>query len=150
MAQEDDRLFALYNERLIALASQAAMPERIENPDARARAISPICGSEVEIDLQIKNNKISNFGFDVAACALTKSVVGVMRSAIIGKSRAEVKTAGEELAAMLEGKGTYPSGNWAALSVLEPVKDYKARHNSILLPFEAVEKAFEKFEERQA
>lgn len=142
MAQEDDGLFALYNERLIALAAQAAQACRIPGSDATARAVSPICGSEVSVDLKLKDSKISDFGFEVEACALTKTVVAIMRSAIIGKSRAEVRAAGEELAAMLEGKGTYPSGDWAALSILEPVKDYRARHNAILLPFEAVEKAF--------
>lgn len=139
---DDDSIFAVYNQKLVELAAQADQPRLLEKPDMSARAVSPICGSEVEIHLKTKDNKISDFGFDVEACALTKSVVAVMYSAIIGKSREDVKRAGCDLAAMLEGKNIFPSGDWAALKILEPVKDYKARHNSILLPFEAVEKAF--------
>jgi NifU-like protein involved in Fe-S cluster formation len=149
MTPDEDSIFAVYNERLVALAARAEAPSRLENPDARVRAVSPICGSEIEVDIELKNGKISGFGFAVQACALTKSVVAVMRSAMIGKSRPEIQTASAELAAMLEGKGTYPSGDWAELRLLEPVKDYKARHNSILLPFEAVEMAFEQIKERQ-
>ena len=139
---DDDKLFAVYNDRLVLLAAQAEVPRHIPSPDLKARAISPICGSEVEIELKLKDNKISDFGFEVEACALTKSVVAVMQTAIIGKNRNDVRKASEDMSAMLEGGDILPSGDWADLGILQPVRDYKARHNSIMLPFEAVEKAF--------
>lgn len=139
----DDSLIAVYNKKLIALAGQVMLPAPLENPDRGARAVSPVCGSEVEVSLTVNPaGVIEAFGYEVEACALTKAVVAVMKNAIIGKKREDVARAGEELADMLAGNPVLPSGDWAELSVLEPVKDYKARHNSILLPFEAVEKAF--------
>lgn len=146
MSLDDDRLTAFYNQELMALSALAEMPRRLERPDAKARAFSPICGSEVEIDLQIKDGKITGFGFEVEACALTRAVLGVMQQAIIGKTGAEVAAAGESLAQMLERGAKIPYGDWERLKVLAPVKDYKARHNAILLPFEAVEKAFKSSE----
>jgi len=107
----------------------------------KARAVSPICGSEVEIFLTVQGETVTGFGFEVEACALTKAVVAVMAKAIIGKTRTDVVKAGKAMEGMLAG-GPLPPGDWALLRILEPVKDYKARHNSILLPFEAVEKAF--------
>lgn len=140
----DDALTAVYNQSLIALSSKAAEPKRLPSPDISAHAVSPICGSEVTIDLALEEDRITGFGFDVEACALTKAVVAVMASAIIGKTRTEVMAAGADMKAMLAGKDVLPSGDWADLKLLAPVKDYTARHNSILLPFEAVEKAFSK------
>ena len=61
---------------------------------------------------------------------------------LIGKTRADVAEAGRAMEAMLNGEDIFPGGDWADLKILQPVKDYKARHNSILLPSEAVEKAF--------
>lgn len=139
---DDDKLISFYNEELIALSGEVALPQHIDKPQLTARAVSPICGSEIEVELKLTGDKISAFGFEVEACALTKSVVAVMKKAIIGKTRADVARAGQELEDMLDGKPVVPSGDWAKLIILEPVKDYKARHNSILLPFEAVEKAF--------
>lgn len=139
---DDDNLVAVYNEELIKLSGEAALPKRIENPDLTAKSVSPICGSEITVALRMDGNVIKDFGFEVEACALTKSVVAVMQKAIIGQTREDVARAGRELAEMLEGKTVFPSGPWEKLSMLEPVKDYKARHDSILLPFEAVEKAF--------
>lgn len=146
MSLDDERLTAFYNQELMALSALAETPRRLERPDAKARAFSPICGSEVEIDLRIKDGKITGFGFEVEACALTRAVLGVMQQAIIGKTGAEVSAAGGSLAQMLEGGTMMPTGDWARLKVLAPVKDYKARHNAILLPFEAVEKALKSFE----
>ena len=139
---DDDKLISFYNQELIALSGEAALPQLLDKADISARAVSPICGSEIEVQLKLSGDKITGFGFEVEACALTKSVVAVMRRAIIGKTRADVARAGAELEAMLDGQAVVPSGDWAKLVILEPVKDYKARHNSILLPFEAVEKAF--------
>ncbi len=139
---DDDKLISFYNQELIALSGEVALPQPIEKPDLSAKAVSPICGSEIEVQLKVSGDTITAFGFEVEACALTKSVVAVMKRAIIGKTRADVARAGAELEAMLDGKPTVPSGDWAKLIILAPVKDYKARHNSILLPFEAVEKAF--------
>jgi NifU-like protein involved in Fe-S cluster formation len=139
---EDDSLVAVYNEELIKLSGQAALPKLIPNPDREAKAVSPICGSEVTVQLKLDGDVITGFGFEVEACALTKSVVAVMAKAIIGKTRHDVAMAGEDLEEMLDGKAVIPAGDWEKLAILAPVKDYKARHNSILLPFEAVEKAF--------
>ncbi|MDE1152841.1 MAG: iron-sulfur cluster assembly scaffold protein [Micavibrio sp.] len=142
MSLDDDNLVAFYNQELIALSGEAMLPRSLPKPDMTAKSVSPICGSEVTVELTVNGDTITDFGFEVEACALTKAVVAVMRHAIIGKSRAAVARAGQEMEDMLAGKPVLPSGDWHRLKVLEPVKDYKARHNSILLPFEAVEKAF--------
>ena len=130
----------VYNHALIELSAQAETPRHLDKPDVAAKAVSPICGSEVTVELTLRDNKVADFGYEVEACALTKSVVAIMKTAILGKTREEIARAGEGLRAMLEG-GAPPAGDWAALKILAPVREYKARHNSILLPFEAVEKA---------
>jgi NifU-like protein involved in Fe-S cluster formation len=46
--------------------------------------------------------------------------------------------------AMLKENGTPPTaGRWADIAVLEPVRDYKARHASTLLTFDAVVSAID-------
>lgn len=140
----DDALTAVYNQSLITLSAAADIARRLEHPDLSAHAVSPICGSEVTIDLTLDGDRIAGFGFDVEACALTKTVVAVMARAIIGKTQKDVAAAGKTLADMLAGKPAMPQDDWADLNLLAPVKEYTARHNSIMLPFEAVEKAFQK------
>ena len=146
---EDDGLIRVYNQELIALSAAAAAPHHLAHPDSAAKAVSPICGSEVTVELALDGNKVVDFGYEIEACALTKTVVAVMKKAILGKTRQEIARAGNELRAMLEQGAAPPSGDWADLKILAPVRDYTARHNSILLPFEATDKAFEKREHGQ-
>jgi NifU-like protein involved in Fe-S cluster formation len=139
---DDDALLRVYNRDLMALSAQAETPKHLSKPDATAKAVSPICGSEVTIELTVNNGKVTGFGYEIEACALTKSVVAVMARAITGKTRKEIAEAGTALRAMLENNAPPPSGDWADLKILQPVIEYKARHNAMQLPFEAVEKAF--------
>jgi NifU-like protein involved in Fe-S cluster formation len=49
----------------------------------------------------------------------------------------------EQMHAMLKEGGPAPSGRWADLEALTPVRDFKARHASTLLTFDAVVKALD-------
>ena len=42
-----------------------------------------------------------------------------------------------------------PAGKWADVAVLEPVRDYKARHASTLLTFDAVVDAINQIEAKR-
>ncbi|MBU6475772.1 MAG: iron-sulfur cluster assembly scaffold protein, partial [Alphaproteobacteria bacterium] len=58
------------------------------------------------------------------------------------KSRADIARAAADLRAMMEAGAPAPAGDWAGLKILEPVIGYKSRHDTVLLPFAAVEMAF--------
>jgi NifU-like protein involved in Fe-S cluster formation len=51
---------------------------------------------------------------------------------------------------MLKENGSPPAdGRWADIAVLEPVRDYKARHASTLLTFDAVVTAVNEIEQKR-
>jgi NifU-like protein involved in Fe-S cluster formation len=63
---------------------------------------------------------------------------------VVGSGADELRDVGRTMRAMLKAGGPPPTGRWADLAVLQPVKDYKARHASTLLVFDAVEMALAK------
>ncbi len=65
-----------------------------------------------------------------------------MARAVPGKNRQEIAAAAASLREMMAGTVPPPTGDWEALKILTPVIEYKARHDTIMLPFEAIEKAF--------
>jgi len=146
----DDAVTRVYSAALLNLAAEVEEPYHLTGKKLTAKAVSPICGSEVTVEIILKDNKVSEFGYEVEACALGRAVVAVMKRAVLGKTRAEIASAGEDLRKMLEEceaeKGaSYAaalSGDWSGLRNLLPAREYTARHDAILLPFEAVEKAF--------
>ncbi len=141
-AADDDSLLQIYNRDLMTLSAQVAQPKSLPHADVRATAMSAVCGSEVTVELAIESGKIADFGYAVEACSLTKAVVAIMARAAVGKTRADIARVAAELRRMMEEDGPVPDGDWAGLKILVPVIGYKSRHDTVMLPFVAVEKAF--------
>lgn len=141
----------LYSGRILELAANIPRTERLEDPDATARAYSKLCGSRVTVDLKMKDGVVTDYGQEVKACLLGQSSAAIMGRLIIGSTPDELREVGRVMRAMLKENGPPPKGKWADLALLEPVRDYKARHASTLLVFDAVEDALAQIEEsRQA
>jgi NifU-like protein involved in Fe-S cluster formation len=128
---------AIYNERILGLAANIPRLGRLAAPDASAKAHSKLCGSTVVVDIKVADGKIVDFAHDVKACALGQASSSLMASHAIGASLAELEQLRVTMLAMLKAGGPPPEGKWADFAVLEPVKDYRARHASTMLTFEA-------------
>ncbi len=131
----------VYNKRILRLAADIPLTRRLDNPDATATAVSRLCGSRVVVDLKMEGDRVSAFGHSVKACALGQASSSIMARNVIGATADELRGVGAQMRAMLHDGGPAPGGKWADLAVLEPVRDFKARHASTLLTFDAVEKA---------
>ena len=137
----------IYNKRIIELAGNIPRLGRLPDPDATATAHSKLCGSTVTVDLKVgKDDKISDFAHDVKACALGQASSSIMARHVIGAEPAEMRALRETVRKMLKENGPPPTGRWADIAVLEPVRDYKARHASTLLTFDAVVSALDRIE----
>lgn len=139
----DDDLIKLYSQRILALAADIPLTERLATPDASARRRSPLCGSTVTVDLSLDGDRVAAFGQDVRACALGQASAAVLGRHVVGARRAEIAAAREALNAMLKQGGPAPTGTFAELEALMPAKDYKNRHASILLAWDATLAAFD-------
>jgi NifU-like protein involved in Fe-S cluster formation len=135
------QLSEIYNQRILELSANIAGAERLTDADASATAHSKLCGSTVTVDLKVEGDRVKAFGQTVKACLLGQAAASVMGRNIVGTSAGELREVSGAMRRMLKQGGPPPSGRWADLAVLEPVKDYKARHASTLLVFDAVEAA---------
>lgn len=138
------QLSEIYNQRILELSANIAKAERLSDADATATAHSKLCGSTVTVDLKVDNDRVTAFGQTVKACLLGQAAASVMGRNIVGTSAHELREVSASMRRMLKAGGPPPTGRWADLAVLEPVKDYKARHASTLLVFDAVEQALAK------
>ena len=129
---------ALYSDRILALAANMPRAGRLAAPDASAERVAKLCGSRITADVAMDGDRVADFAQDVKACALGQASAAILGQHVIGASVAELQLARDALSAMLKSDGPPPVGRFADLAVLEPVKDYPARHASTLLAFEAV------------
>ena len=137
----DSDLIKLYSGRILELAADIPHLGRLPSPDGSAKRRSPLCGSTVTVDVALQNGRIADFAQDVKACALGQAAASVLGRSLIGRSRAEVERARDELRAMLKDAGPVPAAPFDGLEVLLPARDYKNRHASIMLPLEAAAEA---------
>ena len=140
----------IYNRRILELAGNIPRLGRLGAPDGSATAHSKLCGSTVTVDIVMKDGRVSDFAHDVKACALGQASSSIMARNVIGSSVAELAEVREQVRKMLKENGPPPSGKWADAEVLEPVRDYKARHASTLLTFDAAYEAAAKAEAKLA
>lgn len=139
-------LVKLYSPRILALAANIPRAQRLDHADATARRRSPLCGSNVTVDLVLKGGRIADYGQDVKACALGQASASVVGDNIVGCDRAQVQRARDELYALLKEDGPTPSAPFEDLEVLRPARAFGNRHASIMLALEATLEAMDQAE----
>lgn len=136
----------IYNAKILDFAGNIPRLGRLEDPQASATAHSRLCGSTVTVDLVVENGKVTDFAHDVKACALGQASSSIMARHVIGASVDELRDVQKTMRAMLKENGPAPEGRFEELKFLEPVREYKARHASTLLTFDAVVDALDQIE----
>ena len=140
----------VYNKSIIELAGNIPRLGRLPAPDASATAHSKLCGSTVRIDLTMDAPVVTDFAHDVKACALGQASSSIMARHVVGSTATELRELRETVSRMLKENGAPPQGKWADIALLEPVRDYKARHASTMLTFDAVVDAIGQIEAKSA
>lgn len=140
----------VYNAKILGFAGNIGRIGRLERPDATATAHSKLCGSTVTIDLAVKDGVVTDFAHQVKACALGQASSSIMADHVVGSSTQELRAVRQAMLQMLKENGTPPQGRFEDLKYLEPVRDYKARHASTMLTFDAVVDAIDQIERKQA
>ncbi len=139
----------IYNTRILEFAGTIPRLGRLDNPDATATAHSRLCGSTVTVDIKTADGVVTDFAHDVKACALGQASSSIMARHVVGASAEELRAVRETMRKMLKEGGPPPEGRFADLQFLQPVRDYKARHASTMLTFDAVVDALDQIEARR-
>jgi NifU-like protein involved in Fe-S cluster formation len=140
----------VYNSRILDLAGNIPRLGRLPDPDATATAHSKLCGSTVTVDLKMDGDTVTDFAHDVKACALGQASSSIMARHVVGAKAGELRALRDGVRKMLKENGPPPAnGEWADIAVLEPVRDFKARHASTMLTFDAVVDAINQIEAKR-
>jgi NifU-like protein involved in Fe-S cluster formation len=140
----------VYNAKILGFAGNIGRIGRLDEPDATATAHSKLCGSTVTVDLKMRDGVVTDFAHVVKACALGQASSAIMAENVVGASSDELREVRETMRRMLKENGTPPEGRFADLKYLEPVRDFKARHASTMLTFDAVVDAIGQIEKKRA
>ncbi|GAA5104969.1 iron-sulfur cluster assembly scaffold protein [Bartonella jaculi] len=138
----------IYSEKILEYAAHISKVGRINNPDATSKKHARLCGSTVTVDLKVANHIVTDFAHEVHACVLGQAAASLLAYHIIGQTTQNLKLLRKIIYHMLTEDGPPPPAPFEAFSCLQPIKDYKARHTSTMLIFDAVVDCIEQIEEK--
>lgn len=127
----------IYSRDVLRHAASISRVGRLQAPDATGTSTSRICGSRVTITLNFEGGAVSDFAQQVDACVFGQAAAAILADNILGATLDELLLAREELRKMLKETGEAPSGRFGRLGVLRAVSGLPARHDAVLLPFDA-------------
>lgn len=139
----DTDLIKLYSGRILELAADIPLTDKLALSQATVKKRAPHCGSTVTVQLSMENGRISEFGQDVKACALGQASASVLASQVIGRTKPEILKARKQLTEMLKNEGAVPEAPFADYEVLLPARNFRNRHASIMLALDATAEAME-------
>lgn len=128
----------IYNNRILEFAGNIPLTGAMPDADASVQKHSKLCGSKVKVYIKLRDGVVTDFSHEVRACALGQASSSIMAHHVIGATSDEVRQARADMLAMLTAGGEGPEGRFEDMRILKPVKDYKARHASTMLTFDAI------------
>ena len=139
----------IYNRRVLELAADIPRLGRLA---ARRDRQGPFAALRLDGHRrsQVEDGRVVDFAHDVKACALGQASSSLMARHVIGATAEDLVALRDAMTRMLKANGPPPAGKWADFAVIEPVRNYKARHASTLLTFDAVADALAQIAAREA
>jgi NifU-like protein involved in Fe-S cluster formation len=80
---------------------------------------------------------------------LGQAASSIMARRVIGEDAETLLAIAEAMRNMMKDGAALPDGLWEELQMLAPAHEYKSRHGSVLLAFEAVEQAIQSIQQTQ-
>jgi NifU-like protein involved in Fe-S cluster formation len=128
----------IYNARMLRLAAEAAGAGRLDESDASAEIVNPVCGDRIRVDIRTDGARIAALGYEVHACVLTQASASLLGRHAVGRTAREIRDVAGRIEAMLREDGMAPGGDWSDYAALEPVRAHSSRHECVMLPLRAL------------
>ncbi len=131
---------AIYNERIKALAAEAARLMRIEAADCTREEDNFLCGDRMALDVDRRDGRVLAIGGRVRGCLLVQAAAALIARRAPGLGDGELVQVIAEVEHLLtSADGAGPGApSWDELAMFAPVRDHKHRHDCVLLPFRAL------------
>ena len=116
----------------------------LERIDYHAEGMNPLCGDEVKLRLQIKNEKIERVHLEAHGCSISVASSSMLADILEGKTIDEAKKISNHLKDIMHNKIKEKNGSKidiGDLEALEGVKKFPVRIKCALLPWTTLEEA---------
>ena len=141
MDKSTPQLDELYKEIILEHYRHPCGREPLERVDLEAEGLNPLCGDEVKLSLQIKNNIIEKVHLEGHGCSISTASGSILADILKGKTIEEAKNYLTYVKETMHNKPHSVHVEEGDLEVLEGVKNFPVRIKCALLPWTTFEEA---------
>ncbi len=125
---------------ILKIAADTRNNKEIKNFTHKSKYKNPICGDEMEISLVVKNQKISDIGYQCKSCIYCQASASLLSKLSINKSLEKIKEINSFVGKFFKDTNLKFSKEWKQFEKLFKKKNI-SRKECILLPFKTLAKA---------
>ena len=119
---------------------------KLEAANHTAEGYNPLCGDQLTIYMNLKDNLVTDVGFEGSGCAISKASASMMTQAVKGKSKEQAETLFREFHSMVTGELDEETeenmlGN---LKIFAGVREFPVRVKCATLPWHTMHAALNK------
>jgi nitrogen fixation NifU-like protein len=140
----NEAIDALYRDVILDHYRNPRGKHKLQHVHVHNEGKNPVCGDEVEVDVELDGDKIKDLSVSCAGCAISVASGSMLYEVIKGKTLAEVKKIAGIVKALLKGEEFDAEGiDLGDLDVLEGVNQFPVRIKCALLSWVTLVDALE-------
>ena len=128
---------------ILKIASEDDNYTYLKNYTHHSKLKNSLCGDEIQIKLIIKEDKITDIGYQGKSCIYCKASASLLSKISINKKKNKINELCDDAKLFFEGNNAIIQKKWKLMSKLFKSKN-KARKQCILLPFKTIKKIVSK------
>ena len=125
---------------VLKIAADTRNNKEIKNFTHKSNYKNPLCGDEMEISLVVKNQKISDIGYQCKSCIYCQASASLLSKLSINKSVEKIKEINSFVGKFFKDTNLKFSKEWKQFEKIFNKKNI-SRKECILLPFKTLTKA---------
>ncbi len=128
----------LYRDIILKHARDPKNTGALEKPDLEAEAVNRLCGDALELSLAMDGDRVVQARIRVRGCAIVQASSSMMSEFISDRSLIESRQWGKRFKELLSGRDEAIPDELTPLAPLLELREHRARHQCVLLPWDAL------------
>ena len=125
---------------ILKIAADTENNKKIKNFTHKSKHKNPLCGDEMEVRIIVKNQKISDIGYQCKSCIYCQASASLLSKLSINQSLEKIKEINSFVGKFFKNTNLKFSKEWKQFEKLFNKKNI-SRKECILLPFKTLTKA---------
>ena len=125
--------------KILKIASNTDNNKNIKNHTHYSKLKNPLCGDEIQIKLVIKDEKITDFGYQGNSCIYCQASASLLSKISINTKKSRLNELCDDVKSYFDGNLKIIDGKWLSLKKLFK-KENISRKECILLPFKTLKR----------